>query len=65
MELHPDADLSNADWTKRSWDLPIHDAEGLQRWLAAKGVTLAHFKTLPVYRFNVDKPEFKWLKDMR
>ena len=57
-----DADLDNADWTKRTWDLPYHNAEDLRAHLKAVGQTVAEFKRLPVYRFNVDKLE--WLRDL-
>jgi hypothetical protein len=60
--LYPDADLMNADWTKRSWDLGIGNVEDLRTWLKSQGITVAAFKRLPVYKCNVSK--LKWLEDL-
>ena len=59
-----DADPMNADWTKQSWDLPYRDAKSLRAYLEASGQTVEHFKTLPVYRLNVNKPGMEWLKEL-
>lgn len=45
-----DADLENADWPKRTWDLPFQTEDQLQAWLDATGVTLEQFSRLPVYQ---------------
>lgn len=58
----PDLDEENADWTKRTWDLPTDLAEFL-RGLEQTGMSVAEFKTLPVYRFNL-KTGPSWLKDL-
>lgn len=58
--LDLDADLDNADWTKRTWDLPCADEEELREFLARRGMTVRAFKRLPVYRFNRDK--LPWLR---
>lgn len=60
--LYPDADLANADWTKRTWDLPAQNLEELRRWLAAHGISVAQFKQQPVYRYNVGK--LPWLRQL-
>ena len=57
-----DANLENADWTKQSWDIPAHSVKDLRAWQKRQGMTIAHFKRLPVYRFNVEK--LAWLKDL-
>lgn len=53
-----------ADWIKAGvWNLHgIETAEALRAHLAANGVTVEHFKTLPVYRANVAR--FAWLEDL-
>ncbi len=45
-----DAKLENADWTKGSWDLGITTREELYAYLRGRGLSLAAFKRLPVYR---------------
>ena len=60
--IRVDADIDNADWTKQSWDLGIDNVEDLRAWLKAQGITVAAFKRLPVYKFNVSK--LKWLEDL-
>lgn len=57
-----DADPDNADWTKGTWDLPVHDVESLRAYLAAQRRTVAAFKRLPIYRMNVKK--LPWLRDL-
>jgi hypothetical protein len=61
-----DADPNNADWIKHPRDLPgVHDAETLRQYLATVGMTIEHFKTLPIYQRNVNKPGMEWLRDLR
>lgn len=61
--LSPDHELSNADWTKQSWDLlEINNAADLKVYLTAEGMTVANFKKLPVYLLNKEK--HKWLQDL-
>lgn len=54
----------NDDWTKQTWDLGIDNVKDLREWLEGSHSTVEHFKTLPVYRWNVDKPGMEWLKDL-
>jgi hypothetical protein len=58
-----DANTLNADWTKTSWDLPYHTVQELEAWLGTPE-RISHFKTLPVYKFNVNKPGMEWLKEL-
>lgn len=45
-----DADPVNADWTKATWDLPPYGSQEFKDYLKSVGMTLAHFKTLPVFK---------------
>jgi len=61
--INIDADDDNADWAKRSWDLPHDNAA----WLAGDitgpwGMTIERFMASPVYRHNVDK--IPWLREL-
>ena len=60
--LHLDADLANADWTKQTWDLSAKNIGELRAWLTSRGMSVAAFKRLPVYRLNVTK--LAWLQDL-
>lgn len=60
--INLDEDPNNADWTKRTWDLPCNDIESLRKFLKGMGMSAEHFKKLPVYRFNVDK--LPWLREL-
>ncbi len=62
--LNLDADLDNADWPKRTWDLDIDNVEDLRSYLDSIGVSVAQFRTWPVYRWNVDKPGMEWLREL-
>lgn len=53
MPYNIDSLLSNADWSKRTWDLPIQNAQDLTAWLARHNMTFAQFQHLPVYTLNV------------
>lgn len=55
MPLEPDKDLKNADWPKRTWNLPPYKSKEFYEILEFSGMTLKHFKTLPVYMFAVEK----------
>jgi hypothetical protein len=59
-----DADPFNADWPKRTWDLDIDNVEELRQFLRDTGTSVEAFKRLPVYVWNVVKPEMAWLKDL-
>lgn len=50
VPVNIDANLDNADWPKRTWDLPFQTEAQLQIWLDAKGMTLEQFSQLPVYQ---------------
>ena len=54
-----DADLSDADWIKQRWprDLP-RSKSGLLAALKRMGMTVAHFKRLPLYKRNVGSLKF-------
>lgn len=56
-----DAVLTDADWPKRTWGLP-RSKEKFLEVLKSLDMTVAGFKTLPVYAFNKDKIAF--LKDL-
>ena len=61
--LYPDAKLSNADWTKKTWDLvDIQNIKSLREYLRKNKISIEHFKELPVYKFNVNK--LPWLKEL-
>jgi hypothetical protein len=61
--MNIDAVPSNADWPKGAWDLiGIDSVESLRQYLERNGETVEHFKTLPVYKANVDK--VPWLNDL-
>jgi uncharacterized protein YaeQ len=62
LRINLDADLTNADWTKQSWDLPAHNVQDLRAWLKDQGTSVAAFKRLPVYKLNVEK--LPWLKKL-
>ena len=55
MPIYPDADPMNADWTKRTWDLPPYKSKEFMRSLQSWGTTLEEFRKLPVYVFAVRK----------
>ena len=57
--LNIDADLSNADWTKQSWDLPEYKSKEFMDWLKFSGMTLEQFKKLPVYKLNIANGNIK------
>jgi len=56
-----DARIENADWTKKTWDLPQSKDELLDH-LAFSGQTVETFKALPAYALNKDKLD--WLKTL-
>jgi hypothetical protein len=62
--IFADANLLNADWTKQSWDLDANTVEKLREYLESTGQTVERFKSLPVYRLDVDKPGMEWLKEL-
>ncbi len=54
-----DENINDADWTKRTWDLPEYGSEEFNQFLENTGQTLEHFKTLPVYKWAVKRGEIK------
>ncbi len=56
-----DSDRDNADWSKRTWDLP-NNLDDLRALLKRNRITVKQFKRLPVYQWNVGK--ISWLKDL-
>ena len=52
--LQIDRDPHNADWAKRTWDLPDgHDLHALRRQIAAHGLTVSQFLRTPFYQHHV------------
>jgi hypothetical protein len=65
--INIDEDPFNADWAKRTWNLPYKNADDLpvlREFIASIGMSVAEFKALPVYVWNVGKPGMEWLKDL-
>jgi hypothetical protein len=59
MVLNLDEDLENADWTKMKWNLPEYKSEAFFKVLKSMHITLEHFKTLPVYKWNLRRGTIK------
>ena len=60
MTLNLDATNTNADWIKLgAWDIPATTADELRAYLNDRGITVADFKSLPVYTLNQHK--ISWL----
>ena len=52
--LQIDRDPHNADWAKRTWDLPDgHDLHALRAQIAAHGLTVSQFLRTPFYQHHV------------
>ena len=49
--MNIDAELSDADWTKKTWDLPKFGSIEFNKFLKDTGQTLEEFKKLPVYKW--------------
>lgn len=61
--IDADADLTNADWPKQTFDFPgITNVDETRRYLEATGTTIEAFKKRPVYKLNVDK--IPWLREL-
>jgi hypothetical protein len=50
-----DSDPYNADWTKRTWDLPPYKSKEFMLLLTSWKMTIDHFRRLPVYKFAIDQ----------
>ena len=59
MVFNIDANLENADWTKRTWDLPEYKSDEFYRLLKSMNMTLGQFKKLPVYKWNLKAGNIK------
>jgi len=59
MALNIDANPDNADWTKKSWDLPKYKSKEFMEWLKFTGMTLEEFRKLPVYKWNLKADNIK------
>jgi len=59
MVFNIDANLENADWTKRTWDLPEYKSDEFYRLLRSMNMTLEQFKKLPVYKWNLKAGNIK------
>ena len=58
--IHPDDNIQNADWTKKTFDLiGLERKEDLVEWLKRTGTSFEDFKKLPVYQAW---KELKWDK---
>lgn len=63
MIFNIDADVYNADWPKRTWDLlDIDSVEKLRAYLESRKISVESFKKLPIYIWNVEK--LPWLKEL-
>jgi hypothetical protein len=63
--INIDEDPFNADWAKRTWDLPYDNAEDLRAFIESIGMTVEQFKELPIYVWHVNDPDKEWLKDLQ
>jgi len=59
MVFNIDANLENADWTKRTWDLPEYKSDEFYRLLKSMNMTLEQFKKLPAYKWNLKAGNIK------
>jgi len=59
MVINIDENLENADWSKRSWDLPEYKSEEFYRLLKFMNMSLEQFKKLPVYKWNLKAGNIK------
>lgn len=57
--INIDENLNDADWTKRTWDLPEYGSKEFEEFLKSSGQTLESFKKLPVYKWAVEKGRIK------
>lgn len=64
--INIDADEMNADWVKRTWDLPPYKSQEFMNFLRFTGSTLEQFRDTPVYRFAVVEgliEDDEWVQD--
>ncbi len=60
--LYVDEEPHNADWAKRTWDLPFDNLADLRAYLSLRGITPEQFRRLPVYQLNLARKP--WLKGL-
>lgn len=59
----PDATLDGADWLKSGMDFAFaKDVEGMRAYLASEGISVEHFKTLPIFKRDHDK--YPWFRGL-
>ena len=54
-----DANLTNADWCKQSWDLPEYGSKEFLAFCKASNITVEQFKLLPVYKHAIKNGAIK------
>ena len=55
VDNSPDASLENSDWTKNGSDFAFaKDAEGMRKYLGSVGMSVDHFRSLPIYQSGKD-----------
>jgi len=59
MIINIDANLENADWSKKTWDLPEYKSDEFFQLLKSMNMTLEQFKKLPVYKWNLKAGNIK------
>jgi len=53
--INVDEDMTNADWTKQTWDLAFeYGSDEFLEWLKQQNMTLAQFKKLPAYTLGIE-----------
>lgn len=58
ISFDADEPLENADWTKKTWDLPPYNSREFLDQLKFMGMTLEQFKKLPVYKARAIKKSY-------
>lgn len=54
-EVKMDFNVESADWIKQSWPFAPYRSKEFMEMLKRLGVTLKHFKSLPVYKRAVER----------
>lgn len=63
VEKLPDSSLENSDWTKNGSDFAFaNDAEGMRKYLGSVGMSVDHFRSLPIYQRGKDV--YPWLQGL-
>ena len=58
-----DANLMDADWPKRTWDLKSLTKEDAIAFIK-RHPGIAHFKTLPIYKHALANNDPPWIKEL-